>query len=88
MAAVDVGGEFVEQVPLVGDANFAKVPKMMMRVANGKFGFQGFFLVQGQPVVSSKGHSVTSVNIVPVLFHPVLFHIVASPHRVRYQWPG
>jgi hypothetical protein len=52
----------VEEVALVRDANFPEIPEMMVRVADGKIRFQRFLLIQGQPVISSEGHSVTSAG--------------------------
>ena len=37
--AVDVGVQFMNQVPLVGGAGRAKVPKMMMGIADRNVGF-------------------------------------------------
>ena len=35
VAAVYIGGQLVEQIPLVGNALGAKVPEVMMRIADG-----------------------------------------------------
>ena len=56
MAAVDVLGQFVNQVSLVGDTLGAEVPKVMMGVADGQTRLQRRLLGQRQPVISSKGH--------------------------------
>jgi hypothetical protein len=41
VAAVDVRRQFMEQIPLVGNAFGTEVSEVVMRVADGKFGFQG-----------------------------------------------
>ncbi len=56
MAAAYVVQQLVKQISLVGNAGRTPVPEMMMRVANGQFRLQNFFLGQGQPVISTKGH--------------------------------
>jgi len=43
VAAVDVGVQLMEEIPLVGDASGAVVPEMVVRVADGEFRFQGGF---------------------------------------------
>ena len=44
VAAVDVGGQLVEQIPLVGNALGAKVPEVVMGIADGQLRLQGRFL--------------------------------------------
>ena len=44
MAAIDVSIQLVNEVPLVGNALEAKIPKMMMGIADGEFRLQGEFL--------------------------------------------
>ena len=56
VAGVEVGHQFMEEIALVWDAPQPAVPEMMVRVAQGDIGFDGFFLGQGQPVVVSEGH--------------------------------
>jgi hypothetical protein len=44
VTAVDVSHQFVEQIPLVGDALGPEVPEAVMRVADGQLRLQGRFL--------------------------------------------
>jgi|TARA_Y100000780_G_scaffold228902_1_gene247656 hypothetical protein len=44
MSAVDIGIQFMEKVPLVGNAPWAEVPEVVMGVADGEFRLQGGFL--------------------------------------------
>src|SRR5215472_17894287 len=60
MAAIHVGGQLVQQVTLVGNALGAKIPEVMMRVADRDLRLQGRFLGQRQPVVSSIRHRGSS----------------------------
>ena len=62
VAALHVGGQLVEQVALVGDARGAKVPEMVMGIADGQLRFQRLFLGQRQPVIASEWHDGTSVR--------------------------
>ena len=57
MSAVDVVGQLVEQVAVVGDPLGAVVPEVVVRVTDGDLGLQGFFLSERVPVVASKGHN-------------------------------
>jgi hypothetical protein len=41
---VDVGGQFVEQIPLVGDALGAAIPEVVMGIADGQLRLQGRLL--------------------------------------------
>ena len=41
MAAVDVGGQLLHQVALIGNADGSKVPEMVVGIANRKLGLQG-----------------------------------------------
>jgi hypothetical protein len=59
--AVNVIGQLVQKVPLVGDALRAEVPEVMMGVADRNLRFQGRFLSQSQPIVTSEGHFVASI---------------------------
>jgi len=63
MAAVDVGSELVKQISLVRNPLGAKIPEVMVRIANRNFRFQSGLLGQRQPVVSSKGLSRSSACI-------------------------
>ena len=56
VAGVDVGGEFVHQIALIGDALQAPVPEMMMRVADRDLRLQHLLAGEGKPVVSAVGH--------------------------------
>ena len=56
MATVDVGGQFVEKVLLVGNPLQPLVPEVVVRIADGKFRLQSGFLGQGQPVIASEWH--------------------------------
>ncbi len=60
MPAVDVGTQLVEQIPLVGYTPGAKVPEMVMGVADGHLRFQRRFLGQREPVMTSEWHHRTS----------------------------
>ena len=60
MAAGDVVGQFVDQVTLVGHTLGAAVPEVVVGIADGQAGLQGFFPGQGQPVVASEWHNVSS----------------------------
>jgi hypothetical protein len=44
MSAVDIGIQFMEKVPLVGNALWPEVPEVMMGVADREFRPQGVFL--------------------------------------------
>ena len=44
MAAVYIGGQFVQQIALVGDALRPQVPEMVMRVADGELRLQSRLL--------------------------------------------
>ena len=44
MAAVDVGVQLMEEIPLVGGAAGTEVPEMMMGVADGELRLQSGFL--------------------------------------------
>jgi hypothetical protein len=46
VAAAHVIGQLVEQIPLVGNARRAKIPKVVMRIADGQLRLQGWFLGQ------------------------------------------
>ena len=50
----------MQQVALVGDADHPPVPEVMVRIAEGDSGFDGIFLGQGQPVIVTERHAVTS----------------------------
>ena len=63
MTAVDVGGQLVKQVSLVGNAHGPKVPEVVMGVADGKVGFQGGLLGQSEPVISSERHDNASIVV-------------------------
>ena len=47
MAAIDIGDQFVQQIALVGDACGAKVPEVMVRIADRDLWLQRGFLGQG-----------------------------------------
>jgi hypothetical protein len=44
VAAVHIGGQLVQQIPLIGDALRAKVPEVMVGIADGHLRLQGRFL--------------------------------------------
>jgi hypothetical protein len=44
VTAVDVGGQLVKQIPLVGNALWPHIPEVVMGIADGEFRFQGRFL--------------------------------------------
>ena len=71
MSAVDVVGQLVDQIPLIWYSGVAEVPEMMVGVANGELGFQGGFLGQGVPVISSEWHDRASKSEFggPILTH-------------------
>ena len=60
MAAVDIFGQLVQQVALVGNPLGAVIPKMMVRVANWYIRLQRFFLPGGEPVIASEWHNQAS----------------------------
>ena len=60
VAGADIGDQFVQQIALIGNTLGAKIPKVVMRIADRQFRLQGRFLGQRQPVVSSIGHSGSS----------------------------
>src|SRR6266478_8868175 len=62
VAAIDVIGQLVEQVSLIGDAGGAKVPEMVMGIADGQLWLQRRFRGQGEPVIASEWHRSTSVT--------------------------
>jgi hypothetical protein len=43
VAAAHIIGQLVQQIPLVGNARRAKIPKMVMGIADGQLWFQGWF---------------------------------------------
>src|SRR5262249_14159357 len=57
VAAVHVGDQLVQQIPLVGDALRSQVPEVMMGIADGNLRLQGRFLGEGQPVIASVWHN-------------------------------
>ena len=61
VTGVDVGGQLVEQISLVGDARSAKVPEMVMGIADGQLRLQRRLLGQRKPVIASEWHKGTSV---------------------------
>ena len=44
MTAVNVSGQLVEKITLVGETRGSKVPEMVMGIADGQLGLEGFFL--------------------------------------------
>ena len=60
VTAVNVGGQLVEQVPLVRYPRAAKVPEMMMGIADRDLRFQRRLLGQRKPVIASEWHDRTS----------------------------
>jgi hypothetical protein len=57
VAAGDVGDQLVEQIALIGDALRAKVPEMVMGVADRELRLQRRFLSKRQPVIASVWHT-------------------------------
>jgi hypothetical protein len=47
VAAVNVGNQFVKQIPLVGDAGGTKIPEVMMGIADSDLRLQDGFLREG-----------------------------------------
>ena len=64
VAAVHVGGQFVEQVALVGDPLGAEVPEVVMGVADGDFRLQRLLLSERVPVIASEWHNQASIVLV------------------------
>jgi hypothetical protein len=56
-------GQLVQQVPLVGNARRAKIPKMVMRITDGQLRLQRRFLGQRQPVIASVRHETAPLFI-------------------------
>jgi hypothetical protein len=56
VAAAHIIGQLVQQIPLVGNARRAKIPKMVMGIADGQLWLQRRFLGQRQPVIASERH--------------------------------
>ena len=61
VAAVDVGRQFRQQVPLIGRWLGPVHPKVVVGIADGQVGFQGGFLSLGQPGGVSNGHGQSSI---------------------------
>jgi hypothetical protein len=61
VAALHIGDQLVQQIPLVGDALRTQIPEVMMGIADGQLGLQGRFLSEGQPVIAAVWHKSTSV---------------------------
>src|SRR5262249_19001333 len=62
VAAMDVGGELVEEIALIGKTFQAKVPEVVMGIADREIRLQRRFLGQGQPVMASVRHMGTSMT--------------------------
>src|SRR5262249_45070493 len=63
VSAVNIGGQLVEQIPLVGNTLGAHVPEVVMGIADGQLRLQGRFRGQCEPVIISKWHNGTSVIV-------------------------
>ena len=61
MSAVDVCGELVEQIALIGNPLGAVVPEVVVGITDGYVGLQAFFVSERVPVIASKGHNQASV---------------------------
>src|SRR5712691_8406067 len=61
VAAVNIGGQLVEEIPLVGDTIRATIPEVVMGIADGQLRLQGRFLGESQPVIASVWHTGTSI---------------------------
>ena len=62
VAAVHVVGQLIQQITLIWYPSRAKVPEVVMRIADRKVRFQRLLLRQRKPVISSKRHSRASVS--------------------------
>jgi len=62
VAAVDVRGQLVEEIALVGYARGAEVPEVVMGIADGHLRLDGRLRGQCEPVISSEWHDGTSVT--------------------------
>ena len=60
VTAVNVFGQLVEQIALVRDPRGAKVPEVVMGIADGHLRFQRRLLGQREPVIASEWHDRTS----------------------------
>jgi hypothetical protein len=63
VAAVNVVGKLVKEVTLVWNALSAKVPEMVVRIADRYVRLQSRFLSQSQPVVASVWHESASLAV-------------------------
>ena len=63
VSAVHVVSEFVQQVSLVRDALRAKIPEVVVRIADRKIGFEGLLFGQREPVVSAERHGGASIVV-------------------------
>ena len=63
VAAVDVRGQLVEQIPLVGDPLAPVVPQVMVGIADGDLRLQCGFRGQCQPVIASEWHDGASFMV-------------------------
>ena len=57
VASVNVVGQFLEQVALVGDSLRPFVPEVVVGIDYGDVGLKGLFLGKFQPVVASERHN-------------------------------
>jgi hypothetical protein len=62
VAAVDVGGQLVEQIALVGDAGEAEIPEVMVGIADRELRLERGLCGQCEPVVAAVWHRHTSGN--------------------------
>ena len=59
VATAHIVGQLVEQIPLVGNARRAKIPEVVMGIADRQLRLQRRFLGQRQPVIASERHETT-----------------------------
>ena len=63
VAAAHVVGQLVEQIPLVGDARRAKIPEVVMGIADRQLRLQRRFLRQREPVIASERHETAPLSV-------------------------
>ena len=62
VATAHIVGQLVEQIPLVGNARRAEIPKVVMGIADRQLRLQHGFLGQRQPVIASERHETAPLS--------------------------
>src|SRR5205823_4321443 len=63
VATAHIVGQLMEQIPLVGNARRAKIPKVVMGIADWEFRLKRWFLGQRQPVIAPERHKKATLSV-------------------------